>query len=151
MRLDLKDLLIEKPATLLFWELDSSFKDFLSFLEKETEVKVISSLEEFFAWLSSVEVKNFIAGIKHLERLKEINQLLERLPMEKRREIFIIFISPEFKTLDSKESFLYSANLVVNERDLPEMEKIYNKAKTYWINLYKPYYQMRNKILEEEL
>ncbi len=149
MSLQLEDLLVEKPVSLIYWELDRDFKNFLSFLERDTEIKILRSLEEFYSWINAVEVKNFIAGVKNSSKIKEINQVLEKLSIEKRRELFIVYISPELKTLDTRESFLYSANLVVNERDLSDLERIYNKAQTYWINLYKPYYQMRMKLLEE--
>ncbi|MEZ0344396.1 MAG: hypothetical protein ABWJ99_06320 [Caldimicrobium sp.] len=149
MTLELSDLLLEKPISLIYWELGSDFKNFFSFLEKESEIRTLKTLEDFHHWINAVEIKNFIAGVKTSEKLKEINQILEKLPIEKRREIFVIFISPELKSLDTRASFLYSANLVVNEGDLPNMEKIYDKARTFWLNLYKPYYQTWNKLMEE--
>ncbi len=151
MKLQLEDLLLEKPVSLIYWELEGEFKKFFSFLEGETELKVLENLNEFYQWFNALEVKNFMAGVKKAEKIKEINQLLEKLPIERRREIFIIYISPEVETLDTKGSFLYSANLLVNERDLKDMERIYSKAKTYWVNLYKPYFQAMAKFLEEGL
>lgn len=150
MILELKDLLLEKPVSLIYWELVGDFTKFFSFLERDTELKPLNALEEIYHWFSGVEVKNFIAGVKNIEKLKEIKQIFEKLPIEKRREIFVILVSPELRSLDSKESFLYSVNLVVNEKDLSEMERIYNKAKTFWLSLYKPYYQTWEKILKEE-
>ncbi|MGC8871422.1 MAG: hypothetical protein ACP5QC_00885 [Caldimicrobium sp.] len=151
MKLQLEDLLLEKPVSLIYWELEGEFKNFFSFLEGETELKVLENLNEFYQWFTVLEIRNFMAGVKKAEKIKEINQLLEKLPIEKRREIFIIYISPEVETLDTKGSFLYSANLLVNERDLKDMERIYSKAKTYWVNLYKPYFQAMAKFLEEGL
>ncbi|MGC9109436.1 MAG: hypothetical protein ACP5HI_04220 [Caldimicrobium sp.] len=151
MKFQLEDLLLEKPVSLIYWELEGEFKKFFSFLEGETELKVLENLNEFYQWFSALEVRNFMAGVKKAEKIKEINQLLEKLPIERRREIFIIYISPEVETLDTKGSFLYSANLLVNERDLKDMERIYSKAKTYWVNLYKPYFQAMAKFLEEGL
>ncbi|MGB9760908.1 MAG: hypothetical protein ACPLWD_00235 [Caldimicrobium thiodismutans] len=151
MKFQLEDLLLEKPVSLIYWELEGEFKNFFSFLEGETELKILENLNEFYQWFTALEIRNFMAGVKKAEKIKEINQLLEKLPIEKRREIFIIYISPEVETLDTKGSFLYSANLLVNERDLKDMERIYSKAKTYWVNLYKPYFQAMAKFLEEEL
>ncbi|MGC8965237.1 MAG: hypothetical protein ACP5KO_00300 [Caldimicrobium sp.] len=151
MKFQLEDLLLEKPVSLIYWELEGEFKNFFSFLEGETELKILENLNEFYQWFTVLEIRNFMAGVKKAEKIKEINQLLEKLPIEKRREIFIIYISPEVETLDTKGSFLYSANLLVNERDLKDMERIYSKAKTYWVNLYKPYFQAMAKFLEEEL
>ncbi|PMP62691.1 MAG: hypothetical protein C0197_04100 [Caldimicrobium thiodismutans] len=151
MKFQLEDLLLEKPVSLIYWELEGEFKNFFSFLEGETELKILENLNEFYQWFTVLEIRNFMAGVKKAEKIKEINQLLEKLPIEKRREIFIIYISPEVETLDTKGSFLYSANLLVNERDLKDMERIYSKAKTYWVSLYKPYFQAMAKFLEEEL
>ncbi|MGC9016615.1 MAG: hypothetical protein ACP5JQ_00315 [Caldimicrobium sp.] len=151
MKFQLEDLLLEKPVSLIYWELEGEFKNFFSFLEGETELKILENLNEFYQWFTVLEIRNFMAGVKKAEKIKEINQLLEKLPIEKRREIFIIYISPEVETLDTKGSFLYSANLLVNERDLKDMERIYSKAKTYWVNLYKPYFQAMAKFLEEGL
>ena len=150
MTLELKDLLLEKPVTLIYWELGGDFNKIFSFFERDTELRSINALEEIYSWFNALQVKNFIAGVKNIEKIKEINEIFKKLPIEKRREIFVIYISPELKTLDTRESFLYSANLVVNEKDLSEMDRIYEKAKTFWLNLYKPYYQTWERILKEE-
>ncbi len=150
MTLELKDLLLEKPVSLIYWELAGDFNKFFSFLERDTELRSLKALEEIYHWLNAVEIKNFISGVKNVEKIKEINEVLKKLPIEKRREIFVILVSPELKTLDTRESFLYSANLVVNDKDLSEMERIYEKAKIFWLNLYKPFYQIWERILKEE-
>ncbi|MCF8056808.1 MAG: hypothetical protein K9K37_09225 [Desulfocapsa sp.] len=56
------------------------------------------------------------------------HQFMRSLPMQKRRFIFYILIGPEFFTLYDLEALAYSANLVVNDREIPELLTILRKA-----------------------
>ncbi len=151
MILEIKDFLVEKPITLIYWDLDSKIDLIFPYLQQETEVRQISSIEDFYEWMKMVEIRNLIVGVKTKERLKEIKEALDKIPIEKRRSIFIIFISPDLKTLDFKETFLFSANLILNEKDLKDFERIFSRAKAYWEHLYKPYFTTLNKLIEGAL
>lgn len=151
MSLELKDLLLDRPLTLCYWELSSPLTPIEAFFKREdvsnaeasfnreTEWRVLSEIREISDWVKYAEIENIILGINSVERVKETKKLLDTLPLEKRRNIFIVYITPFFHTLDPKESFIYGANLVVNEGDLKEFGKIYRKSKTYWENLYRPF------------
>jgi hypothetical protein len=151
MTLELQDLLLERPVTLILWDLDTKADAILPSLQQETEIRIISSLEEFWEWLKMVEVQNLIVAVKERDKLQAVKQSLDKLPVDKRRKLFVIFIAPDLNTFDMKDTFLFSANLILNEKDLKEFEKIYSKAKAYWEHLYKPYFTTLNKLIEGAL
>ncbi len=56
------------------------------------------------------------------------HQFMRDMSMLKRRFIFYILIGPEFSTLYDLEALSYSANLVVNDQETPELLTILRKA-----------------------
>lgn len=148
MSLELENLLIERPVTLCYWDLAFPSDGLKEFFEKETAWKGVSSPQELLDWINYGDVKNLIVGTEDTERIRAFKQALESIDIEKRREIFFVIVSSRFRTLDPRESFVYSANLVVNPLDLAEFERIYSKARVYWERLYKPYRATLEKIRE---
>lgn len=147
--LELKDFLIEKPVTLIYWDLDESHQLILPFFQKETEVKVLENFEDLWDWNKAVTVKYLILGIKEKEQLEKIKKSLGTLPIDQRRKLFIIFISPHLESLNGVQAFLYEANLVVNPKDLENLDKILNKSRIYWEALYKPFNKALEKMWED--
>ena len=68
-----------------------------------------------------------------------IHDLLKRMPMARRRYIFYVLLGPEFSTLYSLEALSYSANMVINEKDVVNMKTIYKKGKSESDELFGPY------------
>lgn len=56
------------------------------------------------------------------------HQFMRGLSMQKRRFVFYILIGPDFSTLYDLEALACSANLVVNDREIPELLTILRKA-----------------------
>lgn len=56
------------------------------------------------------------------------HQFMKMMTMSKRRYIFYVLIGPELKTLYDLEALAFSANIVVNENDLPYFGTILRKA-----------------------
>lgn len=56
------------------------------------------------------------------------HQYMRKMGMEKRRFIFYILVGPSFFTLYDLEALANSANLVVNEKELPDFLTILRKA-----------------------
>ena len=56
------------------------------------------------------------------------HHFMRGLSMNKRRFIFYILLGPEFSTLYDLESLTCSANLVVNDREIPDLLTILRKA-----------------------
>lgn len=152
MTLELKDLLIEKPVCLIVWTLKDSFKQIYQyFLENGFEIKVIESEPELEAWLKVEMVRVIILAGETLEEIKDFKIQIDRLPIERRRQIFLIYILSSEKTLDPERTFLLSANLLINKKDLEFFKKIYSKASLYWEILYKNYYKVLERFSEEVL
>lgn len=59
----------------------------------------------------------------------KIHEILKKLPMTRRRYIFYVLIGPEFHTLYTLEALSYSANMVINEKDVGYIKNIYKKGK----------------------
>jgi len=146
-----QDYLIEKPLCLIFWKLSSDVNSIIKFFqeEKDFEVREIKSIDDLIYWLKIAEAKIILLGINSLEEAKEIKDYIDKkLPIEKRRDIIVIYILPEVNTLNPKETFLLSANLVISEKHLSEFPKIYEKASHYWEILYKDFKKALTKYLE---
>ena len=60
------------------------------------------------------------------------------LNMSKRRFIFYILIGREFKTLYNLQALVYSANLVVNDQEIPKFDIILRKAIPEYEELFGP-------------
>lgn len=61
-------------------------------------------------------------------RSSSFHQFMRDMPMHKRRFIFYILIGSDFSTLYDLEALAYSANLVVNDSEVPELLTILRKA-----------------------
>ncbi|MCD6489619.1 MAG: hypothetical protein J7K20_02695 [Thermodesulfobacterium sp.] len=145
-----QDYLIEKPLCLIYCNLDSNFDIIKKHLYENFEIKEIKNLEDLIYWCKIAPVSMVIIGAKKLEEIKELGEFLnEKLPVEKRREIFLIYILPKTKTLDPKETFLLSANLVISEDHISDFKRVYQKASQYWSSLYKDFKSSYEKLKED--
>ena len=59
--------------------------------------------------------------------------------MQRRRYLFYILIGPEFHTLYNLQALAYSANLVINEKDLYHMGVALRKAIPMYEEVFGPY------------
>lgn len=148
MSLELKDILIERPITLCLWKSKADWQKIKNFFEKDTEVKMISHPEEISKWITINEIHNIVVGLDDLQEMKEIKTYLDVIPLERRRKLFVVLVSPKLHTLDPRESFIYSVNLVINTNDLDETARIFQKSKLYWENLYRDFHATYMKIME---
>ena len=57
-----------------------------------------------------------------------IMKYLERLPMAIRRKIFVVLATNRFRTMDNMAAFNKSVNIVVNTKNIDEIEKIIKKG-----------------------
>ena len=61
------------------------------------------------------------------------------MPMDTRRKIFVALVGENFKTLDNMEALAYSVNLVINQKELDQLEAILKKSIGDNDNFYKVY------------
>ena len=53
---------------------------------------------------------------------------LERLPMFTRRKVFVVLVTKRFRTMDNMAAFNKSVNIIVNTKNIDEIEKIIKKV-----------------------
>lgn len=150
--IEYQDYLIQKPLCLIYWNLNSNYDILKNYFSKDFEIRQINTINDLNYWCKVAEVKVLIFGVKDLEEIKEMVKFInEKLPIYRRREIFLIYVLPKAKTLEPKETFLLSANLVVSEEHLSNFERIYEKAFQYWSELYKDFKQVYENFKKEVL
>ncbi len=80
---------------------------------------------QFDIFASVILHENFEDGAM---RSSSFHQFMREMRMEKRRYIFYILVGAEYSTLYDLEALSYSANLVINSRELPELPIVLRKA-----------------------
>ena len=55
-------------------------------------------------------------------------EYIQDMPMHTRRKTFVAIVGDHFKTLDNMEALAYSVNLVVNQKDMDQLETILKKS-----------------------
>lgn len=69
----------------------------------------------------------------------ELHVYIQGLPMPQRRYIYYVLVGPEFHTLYNLEALSNSANLVINESDIPYFPLILKKGFQDYEELFGPY------------
>ncbi len=57
-----------------------------------------------------------------------VYKFLQFMPMSTRRSIFLVLIGKDFKTGDNMTAFAKSSNIIVNEKDIPNLKAILKKS-----------------------
>lgn len=150
MKLEYQDYFITKPLCLIYWNLDSSFDIIQKYLKEDFEIREVKTLEDLISWFGIADVSVVIIGVKELKEINDLmNYLNEKLPIEKRRELFLIYVLPKVKTFNSKATFLLNANLIISEENISDFERIYKKAQQYWTSLYRDFKLFYEKLKEK--
>ncbi len=115
---------------------------------RATVAEAFSSLgyqPEFPQAVERMRFVNFAAVVLHAGfeggKLKEsaFHRHMCELPMATRRSIYYVLIGPEFHTLYDLEALSFSANLVVNDQQVPRMPIILKKGLRDYEDLFGPY------------
>ncbi|RUM88531.1 MAG: hypothetical protein DSZ24_03445, partial [Thermodesulfatator sp.] len=109
-------------------------------------VRRFTSREELRRWLRFLIPQVLLYGTENPQVVAQCEEFLQNdlLPQDYRR-IFRIWITSQYRTLEPREVFFSGMHLVCHPEDLERFEEVYQKARSYWDNLYGPYY----KTLEE--
>jgi hypothetical protein len=121
----------------------------------ETREKVVGAMVESFFQpifvdtvaeaLEQMQVVQFDAVILHSNfnnkpfLTSEFHDFMKKMPMTRRRYIFYALLGPEFNTLYTLEAASYSANMVINERDVAFVKNIYKRGKSEYEELFGSY------------
>ena len=73
-------------------------------------------------------------------------QYLERLPMNTRRNIFVLLLGNDLSTGDNMTAFNKSVNLVVNLKDADELEKVLKQSLTEHEEFYRVFKESLKKV-----
>ena len=145
------EFLTEKPLALVLWELEEDGEGPKKTLERlGYEVRPLAKASILNQWLRFNLPSLVILGARESEKIAPFMEVLNRLPMEERRKVFVVWVTPLAQTLDPKEAFLKSLELVVNTKDLPRLKEVLERGQRLWQDFYAPYLQVE-KALEEEI
>jgi len=105
---------------------------FGAMIESFFQPVAVDTREEAIEQLQAIQFNSVIlhsrfAGETLLQ--SKVHEFLRRMPMGRRRYIFYVLVGPEFSTLYSLEALSYSANMVINEKDVEHFKNIYKKGK----------------------
>ena len=104
------------------------------------------------ASLKALQQKNYdIVTVDHCfpddkEGGFEILKLINGLPPETRRRMFVAYISADLATMDTNSAFILGANLTVSKKDIKSLDKILTKGMQEHEKLYSVF-----TLVEEEL
>jgi len=73
------------------------------------------------------------------------------LPPEKRRKMFIAFISADLATMDTNSAFIYGANLTVAKKDAKRMDQILKQGLAEHDRLYKTFFEVWEEVKRQEI
>ena len=73
--------------------------------------------------------------------MNNVLKYLDRLNMSVRRNIFVALITTRFRTMDNMAAFHKSVNLIINLKNINEIEKILRRGKKDYENFYRVFKQ----------
>ena len=73
------------------------------------------------------------------------------LPPEKRRKMFIAFISADLATMDTNSAFVYGANLTVAKKDTKKIEQILKQGLHDHEKLYRTFFEVWEEVKRQEI
>ena len=139
-----------KPLTLLYWKLKEPKGKIEEIFFQETEIKDIENPNEVQELLYRYKISNIVIGAQSSEEFKtEWLPVLQKIPLNQRREIFVLLVLPSAKTFDPWQTFLHSVNLLVSVEDIKDLPLYLERAKLYFYDLYEPYFKAMRKFMEE--
>ncbi len=139
-----------KPLTILHWKLKEPKDQVEQIFSQETEIKNVENPNEVLHLLYRYKISNVVIGAQSSEDFKtDWLPILQKIPLNLRREIFVILLMPSAKTLDPWQTFLHSVNLLVSVDDIKDLPLHLERAKLYFYELYEPYFRAVKKFAEE--
>jgi hypothetical protein len=141
---------VVKPLTLVHWKLKEPKALIEELFSQETELRPIEDPNEVIPLLYRYKILNLVIGAQSSEDFKkEWLPVLQKVPLNQRREIFVLLVLPSAKTFDPWQTFLHSVNLLVSVYDLKDLPLYLEQAKQYFYELYEPYFRALRNFVEE--
>ena len=105
-------------------------------IEMGYAVDTALSMEQAIQKLQTVQYNVIICGTDIT--LRDLHQYICRLSSPRRRKIYYALVGPRLHTLYNLEALALSANLVINDQDLQELESILRKGLSDYEHLFRP-------------
>lgn len=120
----------------------------LAFKTINIESLIPLSLEEAFNILETEEIAIVVVNENFADEKPQNNRLIQwitNLPMYRRREIMLIIVGENLKTLDRLSAFAKGADLVINTNDLNNFYPIFKRGYLEYQSIYKQYKELLGK------
>jgi hypothetical protein len=141
---------VVKPLTVMHWKVEEPTGLIEELFSQETEIRPIEDPNEVIPLLYRHKILNLVIGAQSSEDFKkEWFPVLQKVPLNQRREIFVLLVLPSAKTFDPWQTFLHSVNLLVSVYDLKDLPLYLEQAKQYFNELYEPYFRAMRNFVEE--
>jgi len=141
---------VVKPLTVVRWKVEEPTGLIEDFFSQETEIRPIEDPNELISLLYRHKVLYLVIGAQSSEDFKkEWFPVLQKVPLNQRRELFVLLVLPSAKSFDAWQTFLHSVNLLVSVDDLKDLPLHLERAKQYFYELYEPYFRAMRKFVEE--
>jgi len=141
---------VVKPLTVVHWKVEEPTGLIEELFSQETELRPIEDPNEVIPLLYRHKILNLVIGAQSSEDFKkEWLPVLQKVPLNQRREIFVLLVLPSAKAFDPWQTFLHSVNLLVSAYDLKDLPLHLERAKQYFYELYEPYFRALRKFVEE--
>ncbi|MBF0258006.1 MAG: hypothetical protein HQK62_04050 [Desulfamplus sp.] len=136
--------LVDNIMTAMVIVPDESMRNKISeIIRKESyQIYVPKSIDEA---IESIRFKDYAIIVYHSRyeerslNSQDFHKFMQQMSMSKRRYILYILVGPEFHTLYDLEALANSANLVVNDSEVPFLSTILTKLKSDYQKLFRPY------------
>ncbi len=144
------EFLLEKPLALVFWEETVDKSAFLKVLiGLGYEVRTLKKASLLAQWLR-FHTPSLLILVCEEGKLRPFLEILNRLSMPERRQIFTVWITNKVKTLDPRPAFLKSLQMVVNLEDLDRFPDLLERGQKIWQDFYQPFLKTQEQ-LEKQL
>ena len=81
----------------------------------------------------------------------QILSTINGLPPDKRRKIFVAFISADLATMDTNSAFVYGANLTVSKKDIKKIDSIIAQGLEEHSKRYRTFFEVLEEVKRSEL
>lgn len=144
------EFLLEKPLSLVYWQRNEDKAPlFKAIMGLGYEVRSIKKAPLLAQWLR-FQTPSLVVLVCGEELLRPFLDILNRLSMPERRQIFTVWVADTVKSLDPRPAFLKSLQMVVNTEDLGRFPDLLEKGQKIWKDFYHPFFSTQEQ-LEKEL
>lgn len=142
--------IVENIPTAMVIVADKAMEDSIAacLKQEEYQIYVPETVDEA---IKSMRFKNYEVVVYHSRyeelplNIQDLHKFMKFMTMTKRRYIYYILIGPEFQTIYDLQALANSANLVINENEVPFFSTLFKIGRMDYEELFNPYITMLKK------